>query len=233
MIDPQLERCIIAVPELGAVTPEVVADAMQGFLLPLPDVDWLAAAIRGALYVARQSEDERADRPGNRRVREELHRIAGRLAVLWDDLGNPELSDATLDYAHRGGEPFGEAEDFQRFQEAQANLEWLGVFLRRAGMMLDVQDRGWRQRAERDGHILRARCLALIYREAFDLEPTAHSRPTKQPLPWPDFYQRIMGAVFGKPAVNDLMGMLAEALEAEAESPLTIEGKFWPDKPCE
>jgi len=229
MMDAGVERHIESIPHLAKLTPEVLGRALDGFVLPLPDLVWLTQAVRGALYAARPSDAERPDRQPNRKTRDELNRIAMRLAVLWQDMADPDVESAILDFAHRNGEPFGSSEDYRLLQEAQTRLEWLGVFLRRAGMTLDVQRRGWVLRAEKDLHILRARALVHVYREAFGVEPSAHSRPTKFPLPWPDFYQRVMGAAFGQPRPRDLMPMLAEALS----DTLTIEGKFWPDKPCD
>lgn len=234
MISEATARLLTTEPDIAKLTPVVIAEALAGFPLePSGRIDWLARAIQCALFVARSSPEEGRDRRSNTDTRDDLWRLAAKVAKIWDALGEPEKQSAIFDYAHRDGDAFGESDDYKRLKEAEASLDWLSGFLRRSGVMIGAQGqgRGWRAAARRAERVRQAQFLTLVFREAYGREPSAHTRPTTRPLMWPDFYQRVIRAAFGENVTNDLIGVLVEARERAARHPVNIAEDFWPDKP--
>jgi hypothetical protein len=148
-------------------------------------------------------------------------------------------ADAALfDYAWHGsqsrssGDHPGDPPDWRRFQEATDHLDWLAVFLRRAGMRLEVNGPNWRLADRREQRVFRAQCLSVVFARAFDLEPTVNTWETaKTRGPWPDFYQRVVRLAFGENVTPNLETVLDEARRRDLDHRVSFASGIIPDEP--
>jgi hypothetical protein len=216
-----LQRRIDADARLFGVTPEAVAKALDGFPLKCGrGSDWLALAIRNALYVSLDNPHD-ASRAPNADTRDELFALADKVSGAWKALADRSqpADNAIFDYAWHGwrgaptGEWFAEPPEHAAFQEAIGKMDGIATFLRRAGMLLEVQAPQWRQSEKREERIWRAQCLSVVFELAY---PGHSATITSHRLDgshgnWPDFYQKVVGLAFGEKGTPNLREVLKEA----------------------
>lgn len=232
-----LERLIAADVRLFGVTPESVAAALNRFpLKSARDMTWLARAIRGALYVSLGDPGETA---ANADIRDELFALANKAGDAWLALSQRSQSadNAIFDYTWHGWQDaprngdLAEPPEHIAFAEAVASLEGLSVFLRRAGMLLEVQRPNWRRADLREERIWRAQCLSVVFELAFPghVATVVSHRLDGSAGNWPDFYQTVVGLAFGERATPDLKGVLKEARRRNKLNGVSFEAGILPD----
>lgn len=228
-------------PRLARITEEALRVALDGFpLQPKQGMGWLTRAVRGALYVSLSPPGDEHDRQGNSATRDDLFALAEKVSRAWLALSDrDDTTDAALfDYAWHGwqsrptGDQPGDPPDWRRFQEAVEHMDWLGVFLRRAGMMLEAQRPNWRLSEQREERVFRAQCLSVVFVRAFALEPTVNTWETaKTRGPWPDFYQRVVRLAFGENVTPNLETVLDEARRRDLDHRVSFAAEIIPDEP--
>jgi hypothetical protein len=233
-----LERLIASEVRLSNVTSDGLERELQGFPLQSPrGFDWLARAIRGALYASLSDPHDRS-RPTNADSRDELFGLAEKVSATWLALAerSQAADDAIFDYAWHGWknpppDQIAEPPDHAAFSGAVAQLDWLAVFLRRAGMLLEVQRPQWRRAEERSERILRAQYLSVVFEKAYPGKKAtvSSSRLDGSLGAWADFYQAVVGLAFGERGTPNLSEVLKEARRRTRENGVRLEAGILPD----
>lgn len=213
-----LRQIIAADARLGRLTPEAVAEILAAIeLQPKQGLPWLVRAMQGALFASLTPANLSGNRRANHEIRDELFAAAKPLseAVRLISQRSREFDNAVWDASYHGFHPEGLADeppDHRTYTDAIHHIEWLAVFLRRAGMMLETQKPQWTRAALLEERICRAQCLSSVYAMAFDREPTVNTWETAKDLgPWSWFYQETVSLVFGEHATPNLLEVLKEA----------------------
>lgn len=217
-----IAELMLTEPTVAKLTEQAIERALDGFELAAErEMAWIARAVQGAIYASMRSTGERADRPSNAQIRDELIKLSDESSKLWlrlwqrSDQADGAIWDrafsAWLDEAGDAVE-IGEPTDYQTFQEALRLLEWLSSYLKGTSARLEPQSPNWRRATQREERIVRAVFLSPIFEEAFGAEPTVNTWPTSKSLgAWADFYQRIVALAFGERATPNLEAVLDEA----------------------
>jgi len=220
----------------ACLTPETVEQLLaETGLTPKQGWAWLARALQGALFAARTPPDLSPDRRENKDVRGELFAVAAPLVEASRLLNerSHEFDSAVWDAACHGFEPQGltdEPPDYRTFNDAVHHVEWLSVFLRRAGMMLEVQKPQWRGSARFAERVWRAQCLSVVYALAFDKEPTVNNWETaKHRGLWWDFYQAVVSLVYGEHSTPNLLQVLKAARRRDKLDRVQLGAGILPD----
>jgi hypothetical protein len=215
------------------VTPEAVANALQGFQPPLVagrDMDWLALAVRRSLAMTMSRAPDTPERQSNADTRKELERLGKRAGKLWAALFDGrsyEADGAIFDYAMRHGGSEGWVEEGaghggfvwaepglrREYREAVASLDWLSGFLQRVAREIPSQAPRWTQTEWRAIRVHRGYVLAGVYEAAFGATVTVNMGQSvgASPSPFMEFYQRMVALAFNEQATADLSGVLQEA----------------------
>ncbi len=220
---------------LPKVTPQAVADALDGFALPRVrnrSTDWLAMAVRRALAATLRNVGETPDRPKNADVRDELKGLATTAKEAWLAIWQRSpCSDSRIwDHAWRcwdgeggnevgDGITIGDPADHRRFNAALAELDWLGSFLHRAAEATEAQPPRWREAERRELRIERAQYLFPIFEATF--EPVQLNTFT-------DFYQRMVWLAFEEGDIPDLEALISEMKRRHDRAPVTFNPDFIP-----
>jgi hypothetical protein len=227
---------------LSHVSPEAVESALNGFSLPLVggrDFKWLAKALRKGFAMSIPIADNDPARTSNSDIKAELVRLSDSVAAVRSAcLGSSGPADEQLWTAafHRwkgkADLPANNDPDFEynRYQAALQELDWLASFLRTAADALTSQGPNWRLNAARRLRVLRAYFIAPIFEAAFGQPLSVNNWPNPQhkaPTPFMDFYQRTVALAFNERVTPDLSGVLKDAREHHAHRPATA--YFEPD----
>lgn len=178
------------------------------------EIPWLLNAVRSALFAVSPPADQAHNRRENCEVRDELFDLSSKVQDAWLGLQtrSPEVDAAVFDLAYDASDPSEESIGQRQFQAAVHQMEFLFVFLRRAGMKLEVQKQKWRTGESKEERIQVAQALAVVFEEAFDRRATLTRGPLAKSLgPWADFYERVVVLAFGGHARLNLEEVLREA----------------------
>ena len=223
-----------------AMTPEAVAQALDGFPVPLSpskNMDWLAVAVRRALAITMPGASDNPKRTSNTDIRAELERLANLAESTWQELFRcGQAADARLwDHAWRywdgeggtdlgDGFVIGEPSDHLRFKAAVCELDWLAGFLRKAARETESQRGPWRQSEEKRLRVQRGQYLAPIFETAFGQPVTANKYPHdarhKSPTPFMDFYSRMVTLAFGKRETLNFTEVVTAACQLHRQQPV-------------
>lgn len=209
------ERGLDAMPTSGRerfahVTAQAVADALDGFRLPIVDgrdVEWLSRALRKTLALATPLSVALGDcAQPNSLTRTNLLAAAPKLERAAAALGDlTELDLAPVAAAMKPG-PLG----VYPFRKMRAELGYLAECFRATALHLPVLQGPARAAAARELAIRRAFYLGPLFTMAYGAKATANDYPGADPGPWPDWFARIIFAATGD-RIPDLRKVLKEA----------------------
>jgi hypothetical protein len=206
-------------PIASRITEEAIADALKGFSLkPVRELHWLARAIQPAVYLAATQP-----RPAkkNAEVRSELGKLAAQARVVCFGLFNLSNEGEEAVWRCASALPGATSEsanaDLACIDDVAERLLQAVLILERAA----GSDQAWQsqsqkvlQASERDLHKWFAVWLSPAFEEGFGCAPVLKNEDRTSPSehgPWADFYQRVTGLAFARPAVNNLRKVLKEA----------------------
>lgn len=215
---------MLSSPVAARITPELIAQALQHFpLTPQRDLEWLARAIKPAVYLAAKSDYPESI--GNAATRDELQRLSDRAGDLWRDLFemSHEAEEAISRYIWSpwiSGEGNASPDDIQPqidgFNEAKRQVDWLTSFLRKAARHVGdkKQSPKWRAKDKQDRRMWFAVWLTPAFEKGFGRKAAWNNRHYangRTPQYWADFFQRMMEVAFDEAVTPNLEGLLAEA----------------------
>lgn len=199
-----------ALDRFANLTPEAVAEALDGFPLALPaerDIAWLARALRKTIAVATPLGIALGDdAQPNTVTRLHLTRAAGKLDKAAAAL--KELTDLDLADVVRVMElcPMGPPS----FRSMPAELEYISDSFREVARRLHIVQGPARAAADRELAVRRAFYVGPLFERVFGVKATVNDYPGANLGPWADFFGRIMFAATGD-RVADLRKVLKEA----------------------
>lgn len=217
---------------LLAVTPEAVANALEGFALQLApgrDMDWLAMAVRRSLGISLRSRSDSPDRTSNVDIKAALARLVNVTETTWQELfGWSDAVDSrlwTVAWRRWDGEAgnVSEPPEYRRVKAAVSELNWLAGFLRLAAEDTPIPRGPWRDKERKWIRIERGQYLAVIYEAAFGQPVSANNFPTdsriKSQTHFMDFYGRMVTLAFGMAEAVNLTEVVKAACQRHREHP--------------
>lgn len=210
------------------LTPEAVAEALDGFPLCLPaerNLDWLAHALRKTLALATPLGIANGDNAQpNSVTRANLTRAAAKLekaAAALKELSELDLAPVAQAMAPT---PLG----VPSFRIMRADIEYVADSFRAVSRSLHIAQGPARAAAARELAVRRAFYLAPTFELAFGVKATVNDFPGAELGRWADFFARIIFAATGD-RVADLRKVVKEARSrhlARPEGPLTYPEKW-------
>lgn len=217
-------------PWIMAITPERIARALKGFPLQLAD-GWhlarLTRAIQDLANLGRDIVHIGPTRQSDRNAKRELEGLARSAKSVLDGLESPGNTAfyALIAQAARANEAetghFGYDTDAYR-RDFLAPLQNISNVLALAAADIGKRPRQKPRWTEKEAQAMRVRfalMLAGVFADAFGQEAKAdnwHIEYGDQPQPWPDFYKRIHGELFGETEGLNLQKVLQVAAQIRA-----------------
>lgn len=227
---------------LSHVTGAAVAEALAGFglnLLPGKDYQWLALAVRRALSLTIPHVSESTERTPDTKIRTNLSAFSRSAASTWLAIQkrDDETDSSLWAYAWRQANTqpgtdadagnvllVGDPPDYQRFEAAVAELDWLEGFLRRAAKATKPPKGRWTQSENKQLLITRGRYLAPIFEAAFGAKVTTNGYPDDKrhagPTPYMEFLERIIRMAHGLPTALSLVKVAKAARSLHQREPV-------------
>lgn len=223
-----MERFFARDHYLPHVTPEAVAEALNGFEVPCRySMEWLAVAVRRALACTMRNIEDMPGRQSNADTRKELERLGKRAGKLWlamfEGMSQP-ARDAVFDYAFRqwegeggtdigDGLVIGEPALHRDFTVAVRSLDWLSGFLQLAAKDIESQPPRWTEAEWREIRIERAQYLAPVFQTATGVNGLTGLG---------DFYQRMVWLAFDEGDIPDFEALIGEARRRHVQAPCSF-----------
>jgi hypothetical protein len=217
-------------PWIEAITPERIARALAGYPLPLAhgwDMTRLTRAVQAIANLGRDKLHLGPTRQSDRDAKKELEKLARQALAVGD--GIEALGDGAFYAVIMGAAIVNQGEsghlgyrsdDYPR--EFVEPLRKIAKILSLAAENVGARPRQKPRWTEKEAKAMRVRfalVLAGVFADAFDQEPKAdnwHADLDDRPQPWPDFYRRIYGELFGKTEGLNLQEVLQEAARIRA-----------------
>jgi hypothetical protein len=206
-------------PVSSRITVGSVADALKGFSLkPVRDLHWLARAIQPAVYLA---ATQRRPTMQKKELRDDFQDLSAKARQLGNRLFllNDQAEDAI--WAQAFSLPGATTETAN---VVLADMDDIADRLLATALILDriaSDDQFWKRHSQKTEqsykhnlHKWFAVWLSPAFEQGFGKRPglmNEHRTGATPHGPWADFYQRITGLAFGKPAIDGLRKVLGEA----------------------
>ena len=232
---------------LDRISPEAVAEALEGFALrSTQPLGLLSKAIREALRMSmmmsrdvswRTSSDFNRkgprggpDRQSNAETKKELTDLAKRASALAKKLTerSPEADQVLWLHAfwNNPNERQSQPSEHLEFLGVVAQLDWLTRYLSDAAAGIEKQPARWVDAERREQRIFHAMFLAGVFEWAYEKPATVTSWREDMEGPWPDFFQRIMAlASDDEPKTPNLENVLHEARRRQKDSGVLFDPK--------
>ena len=205
-------------PASARVTPELIGEMLTGFtLIPLKDLAWFSNPIKVLAYIVSTTRLPK----GNAEIRDGLLDVAERARDLFRDVRilSNDAHDELFRYI-RELEALPEDIEAERTLGAlygSERLLWLAKSFEALAERFDEKPQSpkWRAKTRQNWRVWIAVELTDLFEQGFGKSATLIKWPSQTENaslgPWADFYQRVMGTIFGEKATPNLEGVLAEA----------------------